>query len=73
MQLLHNPQLLGDKNKHALEDQSANNISLILPSPPECDVSVSKLLGFETFQFFLDNIGFSIEKVWLQKKYRIRY
>ena len=38
----------------------------------ECDVSVSKLLGFETFPFF-DGFGFGIEKIWYRKKYRIRY
>ena len=37
---------------------------------PECDVSVSKLIGFETFQFFdgLDSISrkFGIKKYWIQ-------
>ena len=51
---------------------------------PECDVSVSKLLGLETFPFsygfrfgikeiwYRKSIGFSTVKIWYQKKYRIR-
>ena len=52
---------------------------------PECDVSVSKLLGFETFLFVLvvsdsvsekfgieRSIGLGIVKIWYRKKYRIR-
>ena len=30
-------------------------------------------IGFETFPIFVDSIGFGIEKIWYQKKYRIRY
>ena len=50
------------------------------------DVSVSKLLGFETFPFFLmvsdsvslffgieKSIGFGFVFFWYQKKYRIRF
>ena len=53
---------------------------------PECDVSVSKLLGFETFPIFgmvsdsvskrfgiEKSIGFGIGKNLVSKKYRIRY
>ena len=52
----------------------------------ECDISVWKLLGLETFPFFLDgigislknfsikkNIGTSFKKIWYRKKYRIRF
>ena len=52
----------------------------------ECDISVSKLLGFETFPFFLmvsvsvseifgieKSIGIGFEKNWYRKKYRYRY
>ena len=52
----------------------------------ECDISVSKLLGFETFPFFWmvsvsvskilvskKNIGTSFKKIWYRKKYRIRF
>ena len=44
----------------------------------ECEVSVSKLLGFETSRFwnffhFLDGFGFGIERIWYRKKYQIRY
>ena len=55
-------------------------------SIPECDISVSKLLGFETFPFFwivLDSVSkkidikkryqFGIGKIWHRKKNRIRY
>ena len=50
-------------------------------SEAECDISVSKLLGFETFPFFLmvsvsvsknfgfeKSIGIGFEKKWYQKK-----
>ena len=53
---------------------------------PECDISVSKLLGFETFPMFWmvsdsvskkfgieKSIGFGIGKKLVSKKYRIRY
>ena len=43
-----------------------------LMSIAECDVSVSKLLGFKTFLFF-GGFGFGIEKIWYRKKYRIWY
>ena len=39
----------------------------------ECDVSVSKLLGLETFPIFgivSDSVS---KKIWYRKKYRIRY
>ena len=52
----------------------------------ECDISVSKLLGFETFPFFLmvsvsvseifgieKSIGIGFEKNWYRKKYRYRF
>ena len=52
----------------------------------ECEVSVSKLLGFETFFIFWmvsdsvskefgieKSIRFGIVKIWYRKKYRIRY
>ena len=52
----------------------------------ECDISVSKLLGFETFLFFfmvsvsvseifgiVKSIGIGFEKIWYRKKYRYRF
>ena len=55
-------------------------------SSTECDISVSKLLGFETFPFFLmvsvsvskifgieKSIGIGFEKIWYRKKYRYRF
>ena len=52
----------------------------------ECDISVSKLLGFETFPFFLmvsvsvsknfgieKSIGIGFDKFWYRKKYRYRF
>ena len=52
----------------------------------ECDISISKLLGFETFPFFLmvsvsvsknfgieKSIGIGFGKFWFQKKYRYRF
>jgi len=54
--------------------------------PSECDISVSKLLGFETFPFFFmvsvlvseifgieKSIGIGFEKNWYRKKYRYRF
>jgi len=54
---------------------------LFLSLLPECDISVSKLLGFETFPFFLmvsvsvskifgieKSIGIGFEKIWYRKK-----
>ena len=49
-----------------------------------CDISVSKLLGFELFQFFWmvsvsknfgfeKSIGIGFEKFWFRKKYRYRF
>ena len=53
---------------------------------PEFDISVSKLLGFETFWFFLmvsvsvsenfgieKSIGIGFGKIWYRKKYRYRF
>ena len=52
----------------------------------ECDISVSKLLGFETFPMVLmvsvsdsknfgieKSIGIGFEKFWYRKKYRYRF
>ena len=50
----------------------------------ECDISVSKLLGFETFLIILmvsvsiffgieKSIGIGFENFWYQKKYRYRF
>ena len=39
---------------------------------PECDISVSKLLGFKPFHYF-DGIGIGFEKFWYRKKYRYRF
>ena len=52
----------------------------------KCDISVLKLLGFETFPIFLmvsvsvseifgieKSIGIGFEKIWYRKKYRIRF
>ena len=54
--------------------------------PTEFDISVSKLLGFETFLFFLmvsvsvsenfgieKSIGIGFGKIWYRKKYRYRF
>ena len=53
---------------------------------PECDISVSKLLGFETFPIILmvsvsvskffgieKSIGIGFENFWYRKKYRYRF
>merc|ERR1712001_514036 len=55
-------------------------------SETECDISVSKLLGFETFPLFLmvsvsvsknfgieKSIGIGFENFWYRKKYRYRF
>ena len=50
----------------------------------ECDILVSKLLGFETFPFFFmvsvseilgieKSIGIGFEKIWYRKKNRYRF
>ena len=66
-------------------------VHLSVSPPPcvdltECDISVSKLLGFETFPFVLmvsvsvskifgieKSIGIGFEKIWYRKKYRYRF
>ena len=35
---------------------------------PECDILVSRLLSFETFTNFFENLGIGFWKVWSQKK-----
>ena len=53
-----------------------NNASLFKNGPvwrTECDILVSKLLGFETFWFFFNDIGIGFGKFWYRKKYRYRF
>ena len=70
-----------------LEDWSIDiNVCFSAVCYPEFDISVSKLLGLETFWFFLmvsvsvsenfgieKSIGIGFGKIWYRKKYRYRF
>ena len=73
----------------AIASQSGHRVPecfLYLGTWAECDILVSKLLGFETFPFFLmvsvsvsetfgieKSIGIGFGKIWYRKKYRYRF
>ena len=68
------------------EKGSCKKLRAVIMTAAECDISVSKLLGFETCPFFLmvsvsvseiigigKSIGIGFEIFWYRKKYRYRF